>query len=267
MTRRHITFACAGETLIGTLDDAPGAAGLLIVSGGNEIRSGAFAGQTQIAAQIAGRGFPVFRFDRRGVGDSSGDNRGFRHAAPDIAAAIAAFRQQCPAMARLVIFGNCDAASALMLAGGAGADALVLANPWTFDGDAPADAIPPAAIRARYAARLKDPREWLRLLRGGVSLRKLARGLGAAAAAAPPSSGLLGEMREGWAQFAGETRFLIAGQDRTGITFAALWPGGSGDIAHCAGADHAFSGTAEREWLISQIASALHEQAGQFDMR
>ena len=43
MSRRHFTFACAGDTLFGTLDEAPGTTGLLLVSGGNEIRSGAFA--------------------------------------------------------------------------------------------------------------------------------------------------------------------------------------------------------------------------------
>ena len=39
--RRLIGFACEGETLAATLDEAPGTTGLLIVSGGNEIRSGA----------------------------------------------------------------------------------------------------------------------------------------------------------------------------------------------------------------------------------
>ncbi len=57
---------------MGTLDDAPGTTGLLIVSGGNEVRAGAFAGQARLAAEIAAAGHPVFRFDRRGVGDSTG---------------------------------------------------------------------------------------------------------------------------------------------------------------------------------------------------
>ena len=92
MSRLALTFNCQGATLAGTLDTAPGTAGLLLVSGGNEIRSGAFAGQARFAAQIARAGFPVFRFDRRGTGDSEGANRGFRHEADDISAALAAFR-------------------------------------------------------------------------------------------------------------------------------------------------------------------------------
>ena len=67
--------------------------------------------------------------------------------------------------------GNCDAASALMLAGGAGLDALVLSNPWTIEEP---DAAPPAdAVRDHYRRRLADPAAIRRLLTGQVSLRKL----------------------------------------------------------------------------------------------
>ena len=81
MNRLHLTFECADSTLAGTLDMACGASGLLLVSGGNEIRSGAFSGQAALAARIAAAGFPVFRFDRRGIGDSGGENKGFRNSA------------------------------------------------------------------------------------------------------------------------------------------------------------------------------------------
>jgi hypothetical protein len=37
--RRMIDFDCAGDMLVGTLDEGEGTTGLLIVSGGNEIRS------------------------------------------------------------------------------------------------------------------------------------------------------------------------------------------------------------------------------------
>ena len=266
MSRRHLTFACGGATLVGSLDVGDRPSGLLIVSGGNEIRSGAFAGQTLLAAKITAAGYPVFRFDRRGVGDSEGENGGFRSSAEDVAAAVAAFRAACPGLRRVVGFGNCDAASALMLSGGAGLDGLVLANPWSFDAEDEATPPPPQAIRARYAARLRDPREWWRLLRGGVDLGKLARGLAAAARPAPPPSGLVAEMRAGLGQFQGNVRILLADRDRTAQAFDASWPSDDARLRHRTGADHAFSAAADRAWLLAELLAALDEQARQLDM-
>ena len=263
MSRRHLTFTCEGDRLFATLDEAEGAVGLLLVTGGNETRSGPFAGQAEIAALVAARGYRVFRFDRRGVGDSAGENRGFRLSGPDIAAALEAFRSACPHLRRVAAFGNCDAASALMLAGGSGADALILANPWTFDDDT-ADAMPTEAVRARYLGKLKDPKEWARLLRGDVSLRKLVGGLKQAASTQAPSN-LAEEMRSGIAGYDGEVRYLIAGRDRTGIAFRSAF-GDCGALYTCEDADHAFSSAPHRKWLLDQLGSVLEEQARQLDM-
>jgi exosortase A-associated hydrolase 1 len=263
--RRHLTFRCEGDTLAATLDRAPGSAGLLWVGGGNEIRSGAFAGQAQLAARIAAAGYPVLRFDRRGVGDSEGENRGFTGSAPDIAAALTAFRQAQPAVSSVIAFGNCDAASALALNGGNGFAGLVLANLWTIEADD--EAPPPAAIRARYAGKLKDPREWLRLVRGQVSLGKLARGLARAAAPAPAPTSLARQIADGLARFRGPVRILIAGRDRTGQAFLAGWDARDPRLAHCPRASHAFVEPEARAWLFDQLVGALaDEQARQLDV-
>ncbi len=174
--RRVIAVPCDGETLAATLDEANGTTGLLIVSGGNEIRCGAHRGMAILAEKLAASSVTVLRYDRRGIGDSSGANHGFLSAQPDLVAAAAALRTAAPHLTRIVGFGNCDAASTLALFGeAAGLDAVVLANPWVIEND---DDLPPAAaIRARYAERLRDPRAWLRLLRGGVNIRSLFRGL------------------------------------------------------------------------------------------
>jgi exosortase A-associated hydrolase 1 len=261
MSRLPLTFGCKDFRLAATLDTAPGTAGLLIVSGGNEIRAGAFGGQAELAARIARAGFPVFRFDRRGVGDSEGENRGFRHATKDIAAAIEAFRAISPQIERVIAFGNCDAASALMLAGGAGCDGLVLSNPWTIEGDAIGQnddaAPPPAAIRARYAEKLKNPREVARLLGGGVNFGMLARGLVRALSPAPPPSSLAQAMREGLAGFTGEVRILLATADRTAQVFESTWDKSDPRIRRCEGADHAYVEPEHRDWLKAEILSAL----------
>ncbi|ANU08146.1 hydrolase 1, exosortase A system-associated [Paraurantiacibacter namhicola] len=263
MTRQHIRFGCEADTLVGTLDLPDGEAasqqGLLIVSGGNEIRSGAFAGQSALAQQIAEAGHPVFRYDRRGIGDSTGDNRGFRGSEADIAAAIAAFMVECPDMQRITAFGNCDAASALMLAGGEGLHGLVLSNPWTFEDEA-ADAMPSEAIRARYAEKLKNPRELLRLLSGKVSFAKLFKGLLGALSPAPAPSSLAENMRSGLARFDGDVRFLVAERDRTGLAFLSSWDARDARIRKCTGATHAYVEPEALEWLLAQLLSALSDE-------
>jgi exosortase A-associated hydrolase 1 len=255
VSRLHRTFGCEGATLVGTLDAAPGRSGLLLVSGGNELRSGAWSGQAQLAARIAAAGFPVFRFDPRGVGDSEGANGGFRTRAPDIAAALAAFRHAAPQLERVVGFGNCDGASALMLAGGAGLDALVLSNPWTIEHDeAPP---PPEAIREHYRRRLADPAAIARLLTGRVSLGKLVASLAGALRRPPPPSTLAQDMARAIAGFAGPVRFLLAERDRTAQAFLAAWAKGDARIRSCSGATHSYVEPHAREWLLEQILEVL----------
>ncbi|MEM8723934.1 MAG: hydrolase 1, exosortase A system-associated [Pseudomonadota bacterium] len=260
MSRLPLDFGCGSLKLAGTLDTAPGTTGLLLVSGGNEVRSGAFSGQSQLASRIARAGFSVFRFDRRGIGDSEGENRGFRSSEGDISAALKAFRAIAPQVERVFAFGNCDAASALMLSRGAGCDGLILSNPWTIeDGENGAeDAIPPpAAIRARYAEKLKNPKEIGRLLSGGVNLGKLIRGLAKSLGPAPAPSTLADEMRAGLEQFSGPVRILLASADRTAQVFDESWDKSDPRIARCEGAGHAYVETEHRDWLEAQILAAL----------
>ena len=261
MTRRHLNFLCEGDRLAATLDEGAKETGLLLVTGGNEIRSGAFSGQAVLAASLAGQGYPVFRFDRRGIGDSEGTNRGFRDEGADIAAALTGFRHAAPHVERVVGFGNCDAASALMLAGGAGCDALVLSNPWTIedaDEDGEPDATPPAsAIRARYLARLKNPREIARLLSGGVDYRMLLRGIARAAGPKAAPSTLARDMRSGLSGFEGPVRILLAEADRTAQVFIENWDATDARIARCPRAGHAYVEPHARSWLEERLLESL----------
>jgi exosortase A-associated hydrolase 1 len=262
--RHQLSFACEGAALAATLDPAPGPTGLLIVSGGNEIRSGAHRGMAMLAQQVAAAGHPVFRFDRRGIGDSEGANGGYESSAPDIAAAIGAFREAAPQLSRIVAFGNCDAASALLLHQPLALDGLILANPWTYEtecadetDDAPA--LPPAsAIRARYLSRLRDPKSLLRLVRGEIDFGKLVRGLSALGKSAPPPTpgSLPARLDAALANLACPATILLATGDRTAQAFVENCHPGSVPVEPLDSPSHSFAG-GDAEWLADRILAIL----------
>ncbi|MCW3848402.1 hydrolase 1, exosortase A system-associated [Sphingomonas sp. LB-2] len=255
--RRLIEFPCAGETLVGTLDEAAGGTGLLIVSGGNEIRAGAHRGMALLGARVAAElGTPVFRFDRRGIGDSSGVNGGFESSVQDIAAAAATFTAEAPHVRRLIAFGNCDAATALALFHSvAGIDSLLLANPWVVEAEG--DLPPTAAIRARYAERLRDPKQWVRLVRGGVDIKKLISGLSKIShSQSEENSNLVARMADALAASGTPVTILLAKGDNTAIAFRAAWKG-SARIEECDTASHSFAHEADKAWLFERVKEAL----------
>lgn len=262
--RHQLSFACEGAALAASLDEAADSTGLLIVSGGNEVRSGAHRGMAMLAARIAEAGHPVFRFDRRGIGDSEGANGGFESSGPDIGAAIAAFRDASPHVTRIVAFGNCDAASALLLHQPLALDGLIVANPWTYDGEAEEaeePALPPAsAIRARYLARLKDPKSLLRLVKGEVDFRKLFRGLSALKAQPAPSApdSLAARIDNAAVELGTLTTILLATGDRTAQAFMEHCPAALDrvPVERLASPSHSFAGD-DSKWLADRILGIL----------
>jgi exosortase A-associated hydrolase 1 len=262
--RHQLSFACDGAMLAASLDEAAGSTGLLIVSGGNEIRSGAHRGMAMLAARIADAGHPVFRFDRRGIGDSEGTNGGFESSGPDIGAAIAAFREAAPHVSRIIGFGNCDAASALLLHQPLALDGLIVANPWTYDSDAEETeepALPPAsAIRARYLARLKDPKSLLRLIKGEVDFRKLFRGISALKSPPAPSApdSLATRIDGAIAVLGPPATIMLATGDRTAQAFMENCPSALSrlPVERLASASHSFAGE-DADWLFQRILAAL----------
>ncbi len=266
--RWMIDFECGGDRLAGTLDDARGKTGLLIVSGGNEIRSGAYAGQAAMAKHFAALGTPVFRYDRRGVGDSEGSNNGFESSADDIAAAVAAFRTEAPHINRVVAFGNCDAATALAFHHD-GIDALVIANPWVIESNTsvPDAPTPPsaAAIRVRYLTRLKNPRSLIDLFTGKINLKKLAGGLAKAAQKEAPS-GLAARLASSLTSSAAPTYILVAERDTTALAFIGAYKTPLFDavraradvtLSKCDTASHSFADVTAKAWLYDHIGRAL----------
>ena len=268
--RHQLTLPCRGQWLAATLDvpaRAPDAA-LLIVSGGREPRCGPHSSMARLAASLAGQGIATMRFDRRGVGDSTGSDPGYADAVPDIAAAHDALRAAIPPGTRIIAFGNCDAATALALSGIA-FDRLVLANPWTLpdggeDGLTAPALPPPAAIRARYAHRLRDPATYRRALAGDIDWRRLFKGLwalrpGAGASPRPAPSLPAQRLADGIANAAAPVTVLVAEQDRTAQHFLAecapMLPPGT-PIMRRNSASHGFASGGDATWLQDRLIAA-----------
>lgn len=214
--RRQLTFACEGALLGATLDQGGGATGLLMVTGGSQTRIGSHRMYERLARSLRENGISIFRFDRRGVGDSEGEDPGFRGSGPDLAAAAAAFRSEA-GVTRIVGFGLCDGATALALFGReAGLDGLVLVNPWLAEAEA--DAPAPAAVRAHYRARLASGEGWRKLLTGSLSFGKLLSGVKRSAGAT--GSALADEAARALRESGLRAELILARDDATAIAAA-----------------------------------------------
>jgi len=261
--RRSVNFTCEGETLVATLDEGDGSTGLLIVTGGRQTRIGPHRMMAMLAAQLSAAGYPVFRFDRRGAGDSSGIDPGFRNSAPDIAAAATAFRSACPHIERLWGMGLCDGASAIALHHGAAPfDGLILLNPWVIEASAGQPA--PAAIRAHYRERLLTLAGWRKLLTQGFSMKSAMNGIRSALSQSDQS--LAHDVMASLAGFTGPIRILLAERDATARAFRSVHEGKLGEqirrsprisLTSRNSASHSFASGSDQVWLAALILAAL----------
>ena len=160
-----LVFDCEGCELIGMVHvpAQPQCRGMLsIVAGGPQYRSGVCRMQVQMARQLAAAGIAVMRFDYRGLGDSEGVFRGFQDVEADLAAAIRAFKAHAPGLEEVVLWGGCDAASAVMINAWKYPEVtgIVIGNPWVHS-EQTGDAV---ALQ-HFSSRLRDKDFWLKLLR------------------------------------------------------------------------------------------------------
>lgn len=169
---RPLVVHCADAQLLAILH--PGAAdascGLVLVVGGPQYRVGSHRQFVLLARRLAAAGIPVLRFDYRGMGDSEGALRSFEDIQPDIRAAVDRLLGERPGIRRVVLWGLCDAASAIAVY--APSDprvaGLVLLNPWVRT----QAGVARAYLRHYYARRLASAGFWRKALVGGIDLRR-----------------------------------------------------------------------------------------------
>ena len=274
LCERGLRFDCQGDSLIGVLSESArnrqdaGDLGVLIAVGGPQYRAGSHRQFVLLARRLATAGYPVLRFDVRGMGDSTGEFPGFEALGPDLEAASLALQGAVPALRRLVLWGLCDAASAALLHASAmpALAGLVLLNPWVRHESTHTR----TQLRHYYATRLFDRAFWRKLVAGHV---RVAEAMGELVAkvwsvfrahvhpesgAGVLAAGIPVDYREIMAQgalaFRGPQLYILSGRDLVSaefIDYAASHPGLAGlwsrpgvERLDLAAADHTFSSRA-----------------------
>lgn len=171
MSEQALTFDCRGDTLVGILHkpERPRRRGVVVVVGGGpQYRAGGHRQLTLWARTLCAHGHAVLRFDYRGMGDSHGRFQGFLAVDEDIRCAVDSLVAKVPDVDEVVLWGECDAASAILLY--AGGDprikGVVLLNPWVRSESLQAQTV----LRHYYLQRLLQPSFWQKLLGGQFSV-------------------------------------------------------------------------------------------------
>jgi exosortase A-associated hydrolase 1 len=251
-----LAFDCAGERLFGILSrpEASRDIGVVIVVGGPQTRVGSHRQFVLLARALAAAGFPVLRFDVRGMGDSEGAQRSFEHLTPDIRAAVDTLQAHCPEVCKVVLWGLCDAAAAALLYRDETADpritGLCLLNPWVRS----EASLAKTQVKHYYGQRLMQKEFWAKLFSGRLNIfaavAELLRKLGQSSAKAQegPQPAFQQRMARGLRNFGGRTLLILSGDDYTAKEF----------LEYTAG-DDAWRGLLDRPGLTRvDIAAADH---------
>lgn len=268
-----VRFDCENETLFGILarpeqPEKLSDLGIVIVVGGPQTRVGSHRQFVLLARALAAAGYPVLRFDVRGMGDSTGAQRSFEAVSPDIGAAIDILQAACPNVRRIVLWGLCDAASAALLYCDETRDlriaGLCLLNPWVRS----EATLAKTQVKHYYGQRLLQMEFWVKLLSGRLniirSVAELLRKLGQATAKTEPHLGFQERMARGWKNFTGPILLILSGNDYTAKEFleygasANSWHGLLEQVGvtrfDLPNADHTFS---SQEWRDTVAETCL----------
>jgi exosortase A-associated hydrolase 1 len=275
---RALSFDCEGEGLVGVLAEPKlrrSSTGVLVVVGGPQYRAGSHRHFVQLSRGVAAAGWPVLRFDVRGMGDSSGEARSFEQLTPDIAAAIDEFCLRQPGLEHVVLWGLCDGASAALLYLDERPDprvsGLVLLNPWVRA----AETFARAQVNQYYARKLFDPVAWRSLLKGRIgwaAMRDFIAAVRQAAGARTPKTAsakasFQQRMARAWSGFGGPTLLVLSGNDltarefversRSDSAFAAVLMRDRVSQHAMASADHTLSSAAAAAEHLSRVLQWL----------
>ena len=143
---------------------------VIVVAGGPQYRVGAHRQFVSLARRLAVRGYPVLRFDLRGMGDSGGSHLGYQHSEPDIRAAIDTLIAEQPQVDEVVLFGECESASGILFYAyqDSRVKGIALVNPWVRTEEVQAQVI----MKHYYVSRLLSRAFWRKVGAGRFDSRE-----------------------------------------------------------------------------------------------
>lgn len=234
---RPLCFPCHQSWLYGVLGvpSQPRSRGIVIIVGGPQYRVGSHRQFTLLARGIAAAGYPVLRFDYRGMGDSDGSAQTFDTVNDDIRCAIDHMIAELPHINEIVIWGLCDGASAAVFYANQDSrvKGLVLANPWVRT----EEGIAKTYLKHYYFSRLFDSALWEKMFTGGfhfiTAAKTFIRVIGDAffhrkkqvtvsSTNASETTPLPDRVFDGLSRFHGKVLFIMSGNDLTAKEFLAL---------------------------------------------
>jgi len=275
---RFVTFDCNRATCVAVLSASAGerrsSVGVVVIVGGPQYRVGSHRQFALLARALALAGVPTLRFDYRGMGDSDGEPRNFESIHDDIRAAIDALSREA-GVARVVLWGLCDGATAALLYGASDprVAGIVALNPWARSTHGEAA----TRLKHYYLRRLGSLEFWRKVLSGRFEARAAAGGLAAnvrnavKAETASPAGSFLDRMEEGWRRFGRPMLVLLSGNDLTAREFEewvaadprrrSMLHDRMTEVAPLVDADHTFSDRASRDAMTDKTVewiSRLH---------
>lgn len=162
-----VVFRCLNDLLTGIVhrgmsDKRTGV--IIVVAGGPQYRVGAHRQFVSLARMFASNGYPVLRFDLRGMGGSNGAYLGYEQSGPDIRVAIDEFLRREPSVQEVTLFGECESASGILFyaAQDARVRRIALANPWVRTPGVEAETL----LKHYYLDRLLSREFWLSVRSG-----------------------------------------------------------------------------------------------------
>ncbi len=274
---------CQGAPQIGILhkpENPKKTAIVVVVAGGPQYRVGCARQIILWSRELAKEGFPVLRFDYRGFGDSGGKFQGFEHIDDDIKSAIDCIFDQCEELEEIVLWAECNAASAVMMYAWRDkrVTKLIMQNPWVRNEATQAKTY----IKHYYLMRIMQKSFWLKLFRfqfnpfrSAQSFLKLLHSAKNIQTTSNNEQNFdqLGsyqeKMREGLKRFNGQVLLFMSGYSLIGKEFDELVASSdewkkiikSTDLTRIdePDADHTFSRAIDRNKLIKQAINWLKQ--------